>query len=246
VILYNGLDRIDFAFNAEWWEDKTMLKVAFPLTVQDSVATFDIPYGSISRSTQLRNSWEMAKREVPALRWADVTSAGYGVTLLNSSKYGHDIKGNVMRLSLLRSPKWPDPTADRGKQSTTYALFPHAGSWKDAAAARRGYEFNTPLLALFADAHEGQLPDHRSFVQLAPSNMMLTSVKRAEDSDAWVIQWYETDGRDATAELTLPAPPRRVRTANFLEEAGTDIETAGTIVRVPTTHNGVQTVLVEF
>jgi len=216
------------------------------LTVQDSVATYEIPYGSIRRSTQLRNSWETAKREVPALRWADVTSAGYGVTLLNAAKYGHDIKGNVMRLSLLRSPKWPDPTADRGKQSTSYALVPHAGSWEEAGAVRKGYEYNTPLLAMFSDAHKGQLPDRQSFVRLSPANLVLTSVKRAEDSDAWVVQWYESEGRESTAELIFHAPPKRVRTTNFLEEPGTDIEPAGTMVRVPTPHHGVQTVLVEF
>lgn len=246
VILYNDLDRIDFGVDADWWEDKTMLKVAFPLTVRDSVATYEIPYGTITRSTQLRNSWETAKREVPALRWADVSSGGSGVALINADKYGHDIKGNEVRLSLLRSPRWPDPTADRGKHSTSYALLPHAGTWREAGIVRRGYEFNTPLLARFTDAHEGSLPPRHSFIRLSPQNLVLTTVKRAENSNAWVIQWYESEGRESPAELTLPALPKRVRTTNFLEEPGAEIPVAGATVRVPTPRHGVQTVLVEF
>jgi alpha-mannosidase len=246
MILYNGLDRIEFRTAADWWEDKTMLKVAFPLTVQDSVATYDIPYGTIARSTQLRNSWETARREVPVLRWADVSADGYGVALLNTAKYGYDIKGNTMRLSLLRSPKWPDPTADRGKHTMTYALLPHAGTWREAGMAGKGYEFNTPLLPLFTDVHAGPLPARHSFVRLSPSNLILTTVKHAEESDAWVIQWYESEGRQSIAELELPMQPKRVRVTNFLEEPGAPVTVNGDKVQVPTPPNGVQTVLVEF
>jgi alpha-mannosidase len=246
VILYHGLDRIDFRTDADWWEEKTMLKVAFPLTVQDTVATYEIPYGTITRSTQLRNSWETARREVPALRWADMSANGYGVTLLNSAKYGHDIKGNVMRLSLLRSPKWPDPTADRGKHSITYALQPHSGTWREAGSVARGYEYNTPLLATFTGVHAGTLPAKQSFVRLTPANLVLTTMKRAEDSRAWVIQWYETSGQNSTAELELPATPKSARLTNFLEEPGAPVTITGNRIRVNTPHNGVQTVLVEF
>jgi alpha-mannosidase len=246
VILYHGIDRIDFRTDADWWEERTMLKVAFPLLIQDSVATYEIPYGTITRSTQLRNSWETAKREVPALHWADVSTSEYGVTLLNSAKYGHDIKGNVMRLSLLRSPKYPDPLADRGKHSMSYALAPHKGTWRDAHSVEKGYEFNSPLIGCFTDVHPGALPANQSFVRLSPSNLILTTVKRAEDSNAWVIQWYESEGRGTTAQIDLPMQPRNVRLSNFLEEPGAPVAVTGSRIEVPTKHNGVQTVLVEF
>ncbi|TAK59688.1 MAG: alpha-mannosidase, partial [Bacteroidetes bacterium] len=92
ILLYDGIDRIDFKTDVDWWEKKTMLKVAFPLTVNDTIATYDVPYGTIQRSTQWRNSWDSAKVEVPALRWGDLSSSEYGVSLLNRSKYGYDIK----------------------------------------------------------------------------------------------------------------------------------------------------------
>jgi alpha-mannosidase len=246
IILYANVDRIDFKTDVDWWEEKTMLKVAFPLTVQDSVATYEIPYGTIQRSTQLRNTWEKAKVEVPAQRWADVSSGGYGVSLLNNSKYGYDIKGNTMRLSLLRSPKWPDPTADRGKHSIEYALYPHSGGWRDAATVQRGYEYNNPLIATVTDAHKGSLPLSRSFAALAPSNLILTSIKKAEDSDAWVVQWYEANGQNTDAQLTLPQKPKKVLMTDFLEEDGEPILTNGNTVTAPTKKNSVTTVKIYY
>lgn len=108
IILYDKIERIDFTTDVDWWEENVMLKVAFPLTVKDTFATYEIPYGHIKRSTQLKNSWDSAKVEVPALRWADLSEKDYGVSLINDSKYGYDCKGSTMRLSLLRSPKWPE------------------------------------------------------------------------------------------------------------------------------------------
>ncbi len=125
-----------------------MLKVAFPVSVNNNIATYEIPYGSITRSTKRETSWEKAKYEVAAQNWADLSDNNYGVSLLNNSKYGYDIKDNVMRLSLLRSPKWPDPTTDMGTHSIEYSLYPHKGNWKDANTVRKGYEFNHPLIAV--------------------------------------------------------------------------------------------------
>jgi alpha-mannosidase len=166
--------------------------------------------------------------------------------LLNNAKYGYDIKGNVMRLSLLRSPKWPDPTADRGKHSIEYALYPHSGGWRDAGTVQRGYEYNNPLIATVTDAHKGSLPLSRSFASLTPSNLILTSIKKAENSEAWVIQWYDATGQNTEAQLTLPQKPKQVMMTNFLEENGEPILTNGNTVTVRTKKNSVTTVKVYY
>lgn len=246
ISLYAGIDRIDFTTNVDWWEDKTMLKVAFSVTVSDTVATYEIPYGTIKRSTQWRNSWDSAKVEVPAQRWADLSQNDYGVSLLNKAKYGYDIKGNVMRLSLLRSPKWPDPTADRGKHTIEYSLYPHAGRVESANTIRRGYEYNTPLIPFFTDHHEGALPPSYSFVRLEPSTLVLTTIKRAEDSDAWVVQWYNTSSLPTEATLTLPKTPKKVFLSNFLEEDGQSISFKKNAVKVNTHKRGVTTIKIVF
>ena len=245
IILYDGLDRIDFATDADWWEEHTMVKVAFPLAVKDDVATFEIPFGSIARSTRLDTEAEKAKVEVPAERWADLSQDDYGVSLLNRAKYGHDVKGQTIRLSLLRSPKWPDPTADRGKHHIEYALYPHAKRWRDAATVRRAAEYDAPLLAVTAGKHAGTLPAAKSFVSLAPERYQLDSIKKAEDSSAWIVQWHETKGEDGSATLTLPFTPKQVVRTDFLEQGGQPVSFQGAVVTVPTGKNSVVTLRVE-
>jgi alpha-mannosidase len=218
IILYPGIDRIDFITSVDWWENKTMLKVTFPLSVQDTMAFYGIPYGSIKRSAQSRDTWEKAKTEVPAIGWADVSNDGYGVSLLSNSKYGYDIKGNVMRLSLLRSPSWPDPAADRGKHRIEYALYPHKGDWQNAQTVHRAYEFSNPLIAVITDIHKGELEETYSFVQIEPNTVILNSIKKAEDGDDWVVQLYNTTGIDTTVSITLPRKVKHVWISNILEE----------------------------
>src|SRR5699024_2578924 len=109
----------------DWQETHKLLKVAFPVNIHASSATYEIPFGSITRPTHNNTSWEQAQFEVSGQRWADLSEGNYGVSLLNDSKYGYDIKGNIMRLSLLRSPKWPDEHADIAHHAFTYSLYPH-------------------------------------------------------------------------------------------------------------------------
>ncbi|HEY6191908.1 MAG TPA: glycoside hydrolase family 38 C-terminal domain-containing protein [Bacteroidota bacterium] len=246
IMLYRGVDRIDFKTDADWWEEKTMIKVAFPVTVKDTAATYEIPYGTIRRSTQFRNSWDSAKVEVAAQRWADLSDGQYGISLLNKSKYGYDIKGSVMRLSLLRSPVWPDPTADRGKHTIEYSLYPHKGGWREAQTVQRGYEYNNPLIATIGEAHKGTLPGSNSFVTLSPSNLVLTEIKKAEDSEAWIVQWYDAGGEGGQAQLTLPRNPKKVVVSNFLEEDGTVIAPVKNTVSVPTKKNSIVTLKISF
>jgi len=239
IVLYRGLDRIDFKTDVDWWEDKTMLKVAFPLTVNDTMATYEVPFGTVQRSTQLRDSWEKAKVEVPANRWVDVSQKEYGVSLLNNSKHGFDIKGNTMRMSLLRSPKWPDPTADRGKHSIEYALYPHQGTWHNAMTVQRGFEFNNPLIATATDARKGTYGDAHSFAVFATGNVVLTTLKKCEDEDAYLIQWYNLGDSDTSTTITLPKKPKKVVTSNFLEVSGSPVETNGNVIRFNTAKRSV-------
>jgi alpha-mannosidase len=246
IILYSGVDRIDFQTVVDWWEDKTMLKVAFPLTVQDTVATFEIPYGSITRSTQRNSSWNKARFEVSAIRWADVSKDGYGVSLINNSKYGYDVKDNVMRLSLLRSPKWPDPTADRGEHEIEYSLFPHKGDWKEANTVNRGYDFNYKLIPFLTDIHEGDLPSIYSFVKMNAPNLILTTFKKAEDSHGYIFQWYESEGQDTEAEIEFPQQPKKVVLSNFMEEDLEELNFDDQKLLIETKRNSVMTIKVYF
>ena len=158
ITLYTGSDHVVVTNDFDWRERHILLKAAFPLAASGPFATYEIPYGTIERPTTRNNSVEKAKFEVPAMRWADLGDGQHGMSLINNSKYGYDAVGNLLRLSLLRAPTWPDPEADQGRQHFSYALYPHAGDWKQALSVRHGYDFDYRLKAMQVAAHAGELP----------------------------------------------------------------------------------------
>jgi len=217
LILYDDIPRIDIEMKADWWEDHVLLKVAFPIDVENEKATYEIPFAFIQRPTGRNTPWERARLEVSSIRWADLSDGGYGVSLLNESKYGCDSKDNVLRLTLLRSPLWPDPMADRGKHHFSYALYPHKGNWEEADTVQRGYEFNSPLLSFFVDSHKGELPSSSFFFKASPSNIILATVKKAEDRESIILRLYEAEGKETEALLELFQEPKEVYELDLME-----------------------------
>ena len=217
ITLYNGLDRVDIRTEADWWEDHLSLKACFPVAVQADKAFYEIPFAAIGRTTHFETLWEKARYEVPALRWADLADDKGGIALLNDSKYGHDIHGNVMKLSLLRSPTWPDPMADRGRHEFTYSIYPHAGSWSDGQVVRRAQELNQPLLVKFTPALGGSLPFVQSFFSVDGEGVILDAIKQAEDGKGLVFRLYEANGKAENTALTFFRKPTRAIATDLLE-----------------------------
>jgi alpha-mannosidase len=218
IRLYAGLDRVDAMNDIDWHETHILLKAAFPLAASSAQATYEIPYGSIERPTTRNNTWESAKFEVPALRWADLGDNAHGFSLINESKYGYDAKDNVLRISLLRSPTWPDAEADRGHHHFAYSLYPHAGDWKQALTVRRGYEFNSKLMALVVSPHAGASAAQNSFVSADEDNIVVTALKKAEDGDALLLRFYEWAGKASEVHFTLPPGARSAHLTNLMEQ----------------------------
>ena len=248
ITMYAGVPRVDVKMQAEWHEKHILLKVAFPLSASNDNATFEIPYGSIERPTTRRTPAEQAKFEVPALHWADLSDATHGFSLLNDSKYGYDAKGNVLRLSLLRSPEWPDPHADEGHHEFTYSLYPHGAGWREAGTVRRGYELNYPLMPLAVDNHEGALEAEHSFLSVTEDNVVVTAVKKAEDDSALVIRFYESAGKKGDVQLKLPRKPASVEETDLMERplGALQLDADGTVVTVPTGPYEIKTLKVTF
>jgi alpha-mannosidase len=190
----------------DWQERHVLVKAAFPLNLDANYATYEIPCGAIQRPTRPQTPAEQAKWEVPALHWADLGDEEYGVSLLNDCKYGYDAQPSQLRLTLLRSPSWPDPEADRGIHHFTYALYPHSGSWQSAATVRRGYELNLPLQVLLCAPSENptstKLPAIGRLLDLQAENLVLIAFKQSEDTpQQWIFRCYECHGE--SAELSL-------------------------------------------
>jgi alpha-mannosidase len=206
--------RLDFAAEVEWQEWHKFLKVEFPLNLRALHATYEIQFGHLPRPTHFNTSWDMARFEVCAHKWADLSEPDFGVALLNDSKYGYATHGNVMRLSLLRAPNAPDPRADRGRHAFRYALLPHPGSFQGAGVIEEGYRFNLPMQIFPTSAASHQ----ESFFHVAPAALVLDTVKQAEDSEALIVRLYEAHGAHSRARLSSSLPVRSVRKCNLLED----------------------------
>jgi alpha-mannosidase len=206
-----------------------MLKVAFPVDVHSNRATFEIQYGHVERPTHSNTSWDWARFEVCAHRWADLSEPDYGVALLNDCKYGYDISGNVMRLSLLRSPTSPDPEADQGRQEFTYALFPHQGDLRRGGVVQAAYELNSPLRAVPADRDALGLRE-ASFLQSDNDGVIVEAVKRAEDSDALIVRLYEAYGQRHSSRLSTARHIAAAAVVDLLERELSPLDTDGQTV----------------
>ncbi|HCF29652.1 MAG TPA: alpha-mannosidase [Cyanobacteria bacterium UBA11049] len=205
-ILEKGSPILKIKTTVDWQERQVLVKAAFKLNLESEYATYEIPCGAITRSTQPQTEAEKAKWEVPALQWADLSADDYGVSLLNDCKYGYDSQSNQLRLTLLRSASWPNPQADRGWHEFTYALYPHAGTWQSAGTVRRGYELNLPLQVMLlpsvSDSTAGQLSPVSRLLDLSADNLILMAFKQSEDDRSqFIIRCYECHGD--TAQLSL-------------------------------------------
>ena len=246
ITLFPNADHVLIANDIDWHETHVLLKAAFPLAAPGGSATYEIPYGSITRPTTRNNSFEKARFEVPALRWADLGDGNHGFSLLNNSKYGYDAVGNQLRLTLLRSPTWPDPDADRERHHFTYALYPHPGDWKQALTVRHGYEFNYGLKALQVAPHTGTLPAAHSFASIAEDHVVLTALKQAETGDGLILRFYEWAGKGGNVTLTVPPGATGASIVNLMEKPEGAPLTPGTTMTIPVTPFQIQTVRIDY
>ncbi|HUT32738.1 MAG TPA: glycoside hydrolase family 38 C-terminal domain-containing protein [Planctomycetota bacterium] len=209
--LYDAMARIDVCLVVDWHERHKMLKLAFPTAIETPVATFAVPYGCITRPTN--------GEEEPVQRWIDLsgTVGGQpaGLALINDGKYGADVLGSEMRLSLLRSPIYafhdprkPEPGVeyqytDQGEHVIRYRLVPHGGSWHDAGVVREAQSLNVPVFYRFEDVQDGTISSYGSAVELKPDNLLLTVLKKAEEGDGLVVRFVETAGRATEARVDI-------------------------------------------
>lgn len=218
IVLYDRLPRIDFVTRADWQERQVMLKAAFPVDVRTPRAAFEVQFGAVERPTHRNTSWDEEKFEVCAHQWADLSETGYGVSLLNDCKYGYDVRDNVLRLTLLRGPEWPDPDADRGRHEFTYALLPHLGDWAAGETVRRAWELNAPLICAPVASGGAASTTTRSFFQIE-GPAVASALKRAEDGDGTILRVYEANGGRGRVSVRASFPLRRVVTCTQAEDA---------------------------
>jgi alpha-mannosidase len=221
---------LHFHTQIDWREKNTLLKVAFPIDVLSDKATYEIQWGNVERPTHRNTSWDWARFEVCGHKWVDLSEGNYGVSLLNDCKYGFDVYGNVIRMSLLRGSTYPDPYADEGFHEFSYALLPHAGRWDENTIAS-AYALNDPLIlsihqaGVSTDNTPPSAIDHPDqgnlllqLVHTSNPNIVIETIKRAEDGQGYIIRLYEAHQWRGPITLTVGFPIKEVWKTNLLEE----------------------------
>ncbi len=233
IVLYDDVARVDFETEVSWNEDHNMLKVYFPFNVKTDKATYEIQFGHVERATHSNTSWDFSKFEVMGHKWVDVSDAGYGVSLLNDSKYGYNASGSEIGLTLLKSSKSPDPSADIGEHKFTYSIYPHEGSFREGGTIEEAYRLNNPLLAIETESHAGELGKEYSLISSDKKNVIIETVKKAEDSDDLIVRLYDAYNMSTKAEITFGFDVKEVYVADLMEKEETPLEVSGRSVKVP-------------
>ncbi len=216
-IIYRDKPGIEVQVKLDWREQHKMLKLSFPVNVQQPKATYEIPYGYIERPVN--------GEEEPGQQWLDVSgilpangNRSYGLTLLNDAKYSFDVKHSDMRMTVVRGAIFADHFGvrddlcefmDQGVQEFKYALVPHAGDWREADAAKKAYELNVPPVHIIETYHKGSLPQKYEGIRVSANNVIVTAFKKAEDGDGYIVRCYEAAGRADRAEIEIPMLNRK-------------------------------------
>ena len=234
ISLWRSSPRIDIATEIDWHEHQTLLKAVFPLAINSTRATYEIQFGNVERPTHRNTSWDLARFETYAHRWIDLSEGGYGVSLLNDSKYGHDVHDNVVRLTLLKSSIFPDAHADEGLHRFTYSLLPHVGDWREAQSVRHGYELNVPVVCVTGQHGSPSIPlvpregkTGVSFMEVDCAHVVVETVKPAEDGDGLIVRLYEAHNQRGQGTLTFISPLLSIQECNLLEEQINDVRCQG-------------------
>lgn len=228
IIFYAKSRRIEFVTHVDWKEHQTLLKVHFPVAVHTDEATFDVQFGNLTRKTHQNTSWDVARFESCGQKWMDLSEGHYGVSLLNDCKYGHSVKDSNMALTLIKSGIEPNPVTDQEEHTFTYAIYPHAENWRAAGTVEEAYKLNQPLTAQL----HAQAGKEYSLVSVDCPNVIIETVKQAEDGTGLIIRMYESENAYTKAKLTVNRQFAQARICNLLEEDETAAAVNGNVVDV--------------
>ena len=225
IYFYGNSRRIEFNTYVDWKEHQHLLKVHFPVNVHSDEAAFDIQFGNLTRKVHSNTSWDMARFESCGQKWIDLSEGHYGVSLLNDCKYGHSIKDGNMAITLIKSGIEPNPTTDQEEHYFTYALYPHKENWRQGGTVKEAYQLNQPAYAI----NGGTFGKETSLIGVDQENVMIETIKLAEDGNGMIVRMYEFDNSLTKAHITLEDADRvkYIEECNLIEEKITKVQPAG-------------------
>lgn len=232
IWLYDDIAKIDFDNDIDWKEDHILVKTAFPVDINADKATYEIQYGCVERPTHKNTSWDAAKFEVCAHKYADISEYGYGVSILNDCKYGHDIHNGVIRLTLLKCGTFPNPEADKCRHTFTYSLYPHAGDFREAGTVKMAYELNAPMTAIKVKANNGKLKDSYSLISSDCDNVIIETVKKAENASGTIARMYESFNKRTAVKIKTGFDFNKAYICDLLENEETELKSDGKEIKL--------------
>ncbi len=231
TLMDNG-DAVQVTLDVDWQvvgsphELNPLLRLVCHTALSKAVATYDVPFGAISRPTD--------NRPVVALKWGDLSTADGGVALINDSKHGYGATADTLLVSVIRASYTPDPVPNPGQNVSHYEIIAHEGDWRDARLPWRGFEFNQPLVqATVPYDARGDAPLEWSAAQVSATDCLPTGLKLAEDDDALIVRFYEALGRTTTTTLTGPWDLNRPTVVNFIEDRVQNLTAQGRSTTLP-------------
>jgi alpha-mannosidase len=219
ISLRKGSGRLEFKTSIDWQERHKLLKVGFPTTMHANEAIHEIQFGHIRRPNHASRPFDADRFEVSNHKWSALAEEKRGFAILNDCKYGLNVNGNSIHLTLLKSAMAPDMNADRGLHQFTYAVFVWNGSFADCSVVKEAYELNCPPNLVLGDGGEG------SVFTVNPDNIIIETVKPAEDgSKDLILRLYESKRTATRCEVTISLPLSKVYQTNMLEDTERELD----------------------
>ncbi|MBE6651465.1 MAG: alpha-mannosidase [Ruminococcaceae bacterium] len=224
IWFYEGTAKIDFETFVDWHSKHNMLKVAFPVDINSDKATYEVQFGTLERPTHFNTSWDKAKFEVCAHKYADISEGNYGVSILNDCKYGHDIHDGVIQLSLLKAPTDPYKDADMGEHTFTYSIYPHSGRLDASDTVKEAYFLNYPMTALPTSGECDLIPTSKSLVAIDSNHVICETIKEEEKGSGTIIRLYECKNMSDRITLGIGIEGQKASLVNLMEEEIDELE----------------------
>ena len=230
--------RLDFATRIDWHESHVLLKAAFRTAVSASHAAYDVQWGRIDRPTTRDTPRDASRFEVCAQKWVALHDGSYAVALLNDGKYGHDVRDNVIRVTLLKSATSPDPDADQGRHEFTYSIMGQQGAGYLAIRAE-AEALNHPVIIAPG------LGDLTQPVASDRPNVLVETIKPSEGGAGSIFRLYEAEGLQTCATLTFPHEIRAASETDLLETVLTKLCPEGRRLRIDLAPRQIRTLRIE-
>mgnify|MGYP003466207090 CR=1 FL=1 len=244
IIAYAGSDALQFDYEIDWQEHNLFVKAEHPVDVNAKNASYEIQFGYVQRPVHKNTLWDFARFEVCGHKYADLSDGGFGMAILNDCKYGFDATRNSLNITLLKCSTYPDKQADIGHHSFSYALYPHDGDLLAARVRDRAYDFNFHAPAVQVPVQQGVLPGEMSVLSVSAPNVVIETVKKAEDSDDIVIRMYEAENKKTECVLHTAFALSGCVETNLMEEPEQELPVDGNTVALSFRPFEIKTVII--